>query len=299
MRKFLILALAALFTTQFACQQGGETTTKFGNRVINHTNNAGPKATYGQTVLVNVKTWINDSLIQSTVRDFGGPREIKIPDSVMIKDRMPAMFDALLLMAKGDSATAIQPVDSLMAKGIPESFGKVKEIRFDVVLVDIITPEMMQKRAEEEQQKMLAMQQLNEEAKKRFPGVSAMVKATAADYRAGKLNNKLITTGSGLKILAVEQGGGTALKRGEPIDVHYFGALTNGNMFDNSFDKGQPLSFPIGVAPMIKGFEEGAMTLNHGGKAYLFVPSELGYGAQGKGADIPPNSELIFYIELL
>lgn len=298
MRTFLILALAALVTTQFACQKGGETTTPFGNRVINHTNIAGTKPTYGQTVLINVNTWIKDSLVQSTARDFGGPREVTIPDSVMLKSRVPAVFDALLGMSKGDSVTAYQPVDSLTARGIPKSFGEVKEIRFDVVLVDIITPEMIQKRLAEEQQKASAEQAINDDAKKRASGVAAMVKATAADYKAGKLNSKLKTTASGLKILLVEQGTGAAIKKGEQIKTHYYGVLTNGTMFDNSFERGQALPFSAGVRQMIPGFDEGAMTLNHGGKAYLFIPSELGYGPQGQGT-IPPNSELIFYIELL
>lgn len=298
MRTFLILALAAVVTTQFACQEGGETTTPFGNRIINHTNLTGTKPTYGQTVLINVNTWIKDSLVQSTSRDFGGPREVTIPDSVMLKDRVPAVFDALLSMVKGDSATAIQPVDSITAKGIPQSFGEVKEIRFDVVLVDIVTPEMLEKRAAEEQEKAMAEMAINEDAKKRASGVATMVKATAADYRAGKLDSKLKTTPTGLKIMVVEQGSGAAITKGEQIKTHYYGVLTNGTMFDNSFERGQALPFAAGVRQMIPGFDEGAMTLNHGGKAYLFIPSELGYGPQGQGS-IPPNSELIFYIELL
>jgi len=298
MRTFLILALAAVVTTQFACQDGGETTTPFGNRIINHTNLTGTKPTYGQTVLINVNTWIKDSLVQSTSRDFGGPREVTIPDSVMLKDRVPAVFDALLSMVKGDSATAIQPVDSITARGIPQSFGEVKEIRFDVVLVDIVTPEMLAKRAAEEQEKAMAEMAINEDAKKRAAGVATMVKATAADYRAGKLDSKLKTTPTGLKIMVVEQGSGAAITKGEQIKTHYYGVLTNGTMFDNSFERGQALPFAAGVRQMIPGFDEGAMTLNHGGKAYLFIPSELGYGPQGQGS-IPPNSELIFYIELL
>jgi len=298
MRTFLILALAAVVTTQFACQQGGETTTPFGNRIVNHTKLTGTKPTYGQTVLINVNTWIKDSLVQSTSRDFGGPREVTIPDSIMLKDRVPAVFDALLSMVKGDSVTAYQPVDSITAKGIPKSFGEVEEIRFDVVLVDIVTPEMLEKRAAEEQQKAMAEMAINEDAKKRASGVATMVKATAADYRAGKLNSKLKTTPSGLKIMVVEQGSGAAITKGEQIKTHYYGVLTDGSMFDNSFERGQALPFAAGVRQMIPGFDEGAMTLNHGGKAYLFIPSDLGYGPQGQGS-IPPNSELIFYIELL
>jgi FKBP-type peptidyl-prolyl cis-trans isomerase len=310
MRTFLILAFAAFVTSQFACQQGGETTTKFGNRVINHTNKPGPKPAYGQTVLINLKTWINDSLVQSSLRDFGGPREVTIPDSVMLKDRVPAVFDALLLMAKGDSATAYQPVDSLTARGIPASFGEVKEIRFDIVLEDIVSSEMVQQRAEEErkkmeeqQQKMEAMRPIvekaNAEAKKRFGGVTVMAKAKAKEYSSGKLDGKLTTTASGLKVLIVDKGSGEPVQKGEQTFIHYYGLLTNGNTFDNSFERGQALPVMAASGQVIPGFDEGVMLLNHGGKAYLFISPELGYGAQPQGDKIPANSELIFYIELL
>ncbi|MFN0214906.1 MAG: FKBP-type peptidyl-prolyl cis-trans isomerase [Saprospiraceae bacterium] len=290
MRNLLILSVLTLFTaSQLACQKGKEVTTAGGNRVINHTRLEGPKATYGSTVLINVNTWVNDSLVQSTIRDAGGAREIALPDSSLMKGKVPAVFEALILMAKGDSATVIQPLDSIMKKGIPKSFGEVKEIRYEVKLEDIITPEMIQKRQEDEMKAA-------EGAKAQGMIVAEMVKTMLADYKGKKLAN-LKKTATGLEYVIIEQGTGDAVKDGDKIMTNYYGVRkSDGVMFDNSFDRGGPAPFTVGG--LITGFNEGMKLLNKGGKALLFIPSKIGYGSEGAGADIPPNTDLVFYIEM-
>ncbi len=290
MRNLLILSVLTLFTfTIVACQNGKEVTTAAGNRVTNHTNLEGPKAAFGNTVLISVNTWVNDSLVQSTTRDAGGPREIVLPDSSMMKGKVPAVFEALMLMTKGDSATVIQPIDSLMKKGIPKSFGEVKEIRYEVKLVEILTPEIIQQRQQEEAQKA-------EGAKAQGMVIADNVKTMLADYKAKKLAN-LKKTDSGLEYVIIEQGTGASIKDGDSVPTHYYGVRkTDGVMFDNSFDRGGTAPFTVGG--LIPGFNEGMKLLNRGGKAILFIPSSLGYGAKGAGADIPANTDLVFYIDM-
>ncbi len=290
MRNLLILSVLTLFTiAQVACQKGKEVTTAGGNRVLNHTNLEGPKATFGKTVLISVNTWVNDSLVQSTSRDAGGPREIALPDSSQMKGKIPAVFEALMLMAKGDSATVIQPLDSTMKKGIPKSFGEVKEIRYEVKLVDIITPEMLQQRQAEEMLKA-------EGAKAQGMIIAQTVKTMLADYKSKKLAN-LKKSASGLEYVIIEQGTGAPVKDGDNIPTNYYGVRkSDGKMFDNSYDRGGPAPFSVGG--LIPGFNEGMKLLNRGGKALLIIPSSLGYGEQGAGADIPPNADLVFYIEM-
>lgn len=290
MRNLLILSvLAFFFAGQMACQKGKEVTTAGGNKVINHTNLQGPKATYGQTVLISVNTWVNDSLVQSTSRDAGGPREINLPDSSMMKGRVPAVFEALLMMTKGDSATVIQPLDSLMKKGVPKSFGDVKEIRYEVKLVDVLTTEALQKRQQESAQKAQA-------AQAQGMMVAETVKTMLGDYKSKKLAN-LQKTDSGLEYVIIEKGAGAPLKDGDSVPTNYYGVRkADGVMFDNSYDRGGPTPFTVGA--LIPGFNEGMKLINRGGKAILFIPSKIGYGAQGAGGDIPPNADLVFYIEL-
>lgn len=289
MRNLLFLAIIAFSIAQTACDKGGPIKTKGGNTVTNHTNNPGPKLTYGQTVLINVDTWLNDTLIQSTKRDNGGAREIAIPDSSTMKSKVPAVFEALFLMANGDSATVMQPVDSLMARGIPKEFGDVKQIRYVIKVVDVLTPEKIAARESEEAQKM-------EGVKAKGVEVAAMVTSTLADYKAKKLGDKLQKTASGLEYIIIDQGTGAPVKDGDQINTSYYGVLkANGTMFDNSFDRGGPAPFQVGG--LVPGFNEGMKLLNKGGKAILFIPYAMAYGEAANGP-IPAKADLVFYIGL-
>ncbi len=108
-----------------------------------------------------------------------------------------------------------------------------------------------------------------------------------------------VTTPSGLKYIDEVVGAGDAPSKGKRVKVHYAGRLANGKKFDSSVDRGEPFVFSIGVGQVIKGWDEGVMSMNVGGKRQLIIPAELGYGARGAGGDIPPNAELIFDVELL
>jgi FKBP-type peptidyl-prolyl cis-trans isomerase len=108
------------------------------------------------------------------------------------------------------------------------------------------------------------------------------------------------TTASGLKIIELVEGTGTSAKLGKTLKVNYTGTLENGKKFDSSRDPGKkPIEFTIGRGEMIKGWEEGLLTMKVGGKRKLIVPGALGYGAEGRPPDIPPNATLVFEVELL
>ena len=92
---------------------------------------------------------------------------------------------------------------------------------------------------------------------------------------------------------------GKAPKAGDIVAVHYAGKLTNGKEFDNSFKRGEPIEFSVGVGQVIKGWDEGILLLKEGETATFLIPSELGYGARGAGGVIPPNAWLIFDVELV
>ena len=108
-----------------------------------------------------------------------------------------------------------------------------------------------------------------------------------------------ITTPSGLQYVDELIGDGPSPEPGQMVTVHYTGTLQNGRKFDSSLDKGQPFQFRIGTGRVIKGWDEGLMTMKVGGKRRLIIPPELGYGGLGHGSAIPGNSTLIFEIELL
>lgn len=110
----------------------------------------------------------------------------------------------------------------------------------------------------------------------------------------------VVTNPSGLKYIEKTVGAGVVPTNGQTAVVNYTGALLNGTIFDSSLNPGRtPFSVKLGANQVIKGFEEGISTMKVGGKRLLIIPSELGYGTSGQGASIPPNSKLIFDLELL
>jgi peptidylprolyl isomerase len=112
-----------------------------------------------------------------------------------------------------------------------------------------------------------------------------------------------VTTPSGLRIIDVTPGTGPAPQAGQTVTVNYTGWLfvdgKKGKKFDSSLDRGQPFSFTIGQGQVIKGWDEGVATMHVGGKRTLIIPPDLGYGASGAGADIPPGATLMFEVDLL
>ncbi len=128
------------------------------------------------------------------------------------------------------------------------------------------------------------------------PTKAAAVSPTAAAKGPIKLENPT-TTASGLQYTDQVVGTGASPRMDQQVTVHYTGKLaSNGTVFDSSVQRGEPAKF--GMNGVIKGFSEGLSTMKVGGKRTVFIPSALGYGASG-GGPIPPNSDLVFEIELI
>lgn len=106
-------------------------------------------------------------------------------------------------------------------------------------------------------------------------------------------------TASGLWYVVEQEGTGVQAKSGNTVAVHYSGKLPNGTEFDNSYRRGEPFSFKLGIGNVISGWDEGIALMKVGSKVKLIIPSNLGYGAGGAGGVIPPNATLIFDTELM
>ncbi len=102
-----------------------------------------------------------------------------------------------------------------------------------------------------------------------------------------------------LQIEDIKVGTGPEAKAGQKISVHYVGTLTSGAKFDSSRDRGETFDFKLGAGQVIKGWDQGFAGMKVGGLRKLTVPPELGYGAGGFPPVIPPNSTLIFEVELV
>jgi FKBP-type peptidyl-prolyl cis-trans isomerase len=105
-------------------------------------------------------------------------------------------------------------------------------------------------------------------------------------------------TESGLRYEVLKEGTGAIVQPGQTAVVHYTGWLPDGTKFDSSRDRGEPFGFPVGAGQVIQGWDEGVAGMAIGEERKLVIPPALGYGPTGQGP-IPPNSTLVFDVELL
>jgi peptidylprolyl isomerase len=136
------------------------------------------------------------------------------------------------------------------------------------------------------------------QASKDEPKSVEQSQGTTSTYPGWATTNEIEVTASGLKYIDLVVGNGAAPATGKNVVVHYTGYLTDSTKFDSSVDRNEALVFTIGVGQVIKGWDEGLMSMKAGGKRKLIIPPQLGYGERGIGP-IPPNAELIFDVELL
>jgi peptidylprolyl isomerase len=123
--------------------------------------------------------------------------------------------------------------------------------------------------------------------------------ADGADDAAVAGSDQGVTTASGLQYIEETAGEGREAEPGARVSVHYTGMLDDGTVFDSSYDRGDPISFVLGIGQVIPGWDEGIDLMAAGGKGRLIIPPELAYGSAGAGGVIPPDATLTFDVELV
>lgn len=106
------------------------------------------------------------------------------------------------------------------------------------------------------------------------------------------------TTPSGLQMVDIKEGEGPEVTEGDQVQVYYDGYLTNGELFDSSFNNGQMLPVQVGQGMVIDGWDEGLQGMKKGGERVLIIPPELAYGDQARGDVIPANATLMFNVRI-
>ena len=294
---FMLLALSLLGLT--ACESGGGNASggdiqvlEDGTQYIYHTKTGNPAGNPTDYVLFHVYTGTPTETLNSS-RETGSEPAYQIPDPNAPKNPVSPVPTFLEMMGPGDSLTILVGLDTLPQK--PPGFENESMLHYSIAIQSI------KSNAEYE----VILQEKQEEAEKaaeivqaRLPEIESLVQETVAKYASNSLDD-IVTLDSGLKILTIEEGDGEAPEQLENVKVLYYGTLVDGTRFDDAFSRGSSFDFPLGAGRVIKGWDEGLAQLKKGSKAFLFVPSEMGYGATGSPPVIPADAELIFYVELL
>ena len=147
-------------------------------------------------------------------------------------------------------------------------------------------------------EKQSTVEQVQQESQARQMAAHAKNKAEGEAYLAenGKKDG-VSTTASGLQYKQLVAGNGAKPTTKDRVKVHYHGTLIDGTVFDSSYERGEPIVFP--VTGVIAGWVEGLQLMNVGSKYELTIPANLAYGAQGSGPVIGPDATLVFQVELL
>ncbi len=140
-----------------------------------------------------------------------------------------------------------------------------------------------------EQREKMTKQRSESEGKNKKEGEEFLAK--------NKKEKGIKVTSSGLQYRVIKEGKGAKPGKNDKVTVHYEGKLIDGTVFDSSYDRGSPATFPVGG--VIPGWTEALQLMKAGSKCELFIPSELAYGTRGAGGNIGPNATLIFTVELI
>lgn len=287
----LVLACALFFV---ACEQSSKilrTPSGYDYSLINNSN--GPTANPGDYVSFEMEITDDKGKVLQARRSSNPPQGTQIPDEGFTGDPNPIM-DVLAVTAAGDTAVLVIPTDSM-----PGNNPMLKDVAYVNYKINVLGIEDMatytQRIAEEKAIKEAA----GAEAKARESEVAAKIAETLANYKNGTLKD-LVKLPSGLEYVVHEKGDGTMPQSGETVNAHYYGVTKKeGNMFDNSFKRGQEFSFNIGTGQVIKGWDEGMAQYPRGSKATIFIPYMMAYGEAGRPPTIPAKADLVFYVELI
>lgn len=195
------------------------------------------------------------------------------------------LYEGFAMMHKGDSISLIMNADSVFRRQfhapiIPEFVTPGAMLRWEVKMRDIMTEEEFN-----------ARQTAKEEAA--FAEAQQVLDAFIAENGI-----EANPTESGLIYVCTKPGKGAQPQAGQNVKVHYTGKLLDGTVFDSSLERGEPISFPLGMGHVIPGWDEGIALMKKGETGVLYIPARLGYGARNAGP-IPPFSNLIFEVELV
>lgn len=293
MRKFALITLLSLTAGICANAQDNTVKTPKGALVKVVGGNPGDKIKLNDVITFDVvQKTEKDSIIFSSYA-LGHPLKVQVQQCQNVGDLM----DSFPLLAAKDSAYIKVPADSVFKDHEdlrPPFLKKGSYLLFNV--------------------KIDKVQSLQEAIDEKNAAGEKMKAQEAADRDKYIADNKLIvkTTPTGLKYVITQPSLKPKPLTGDTLLVNYVGRTTNGKVFDSSIEaeaqkaglnqpgrKYEPLQVIVGTGSVIKGWDEGLLLLNEGSKAKLIIPSNLGYGTEGAGEDIPPYSTLVFDVELV
>jgi FKBP-type peptidyl-prolyl cis-trans isomerase FkpA len=290
---YQIFGVALLAFTIMACKNTDYKKTKEGLNYKVYNSGSGEKIAAGNVVRYHMTNKLEDSLLGST---YGSAARWM---AIAKTGEQNGLAFMLMEARKGDSILVIQPVDSIIAKSpqaVQDSFlmrNKGKNLKTFIKVVEVYKDEASAQGVFEKE---------NMENYYKDPAMAQQRTTDVATIENYLKANNIATTKSpwGTYVQTLAPGSGPKPKNGQFVSLRYRGKLLTGEEFDSNMKPGAPLlPLQVGAGGAIIGFEDGVKQLSKGAKANLYIPSVIGYGAQGMPPKIAPNQNLIFEIEVV
>ena len=291
----LAIGAAAALLTLGACNvEPEEQRTASGYRYEFQRDEGGDTVRAGEVAMIYISALKGDSVLGSSRDVSPEPQPFMLPPADAPQRSQNIYAEALDLMTPGDCLSVYLAIDSL--DQLPPGFAAGDEVRYDIVLDEVVDSASYNAG-----QRLIAQLQRERQqvTQAREAAVADSTSSALRDYKAG--GRGFTETETGLSYEILEPGTGPTPQPGDPVQVHYYGVrVEDGQMFDNSFTRGEPIGFPLGQGAVIPGWDEGIGLLREGARAVLAIPSELAYGENPRpGGPIQPGDDLLFYVELV
>lgn len=242
----------------------------------------------GDVIFYKVYVYINDKLQNEPYNFKTHLESIDQPQR-----SCNSILDLVYLLKEGDSAFVIQKLDTV--EYLPDGVKSTDIMKYIIKINRITDFATAQKEKEAEE---LVEEKKKEAAMVLTDDYNTKLEYFIDKYRESKLNN-ITKTASGLQYIILENGSGDVPKSGDELSVNYVGMDLYGSVFDESYNRGQAITFPVGIGRVIKGWDEILTTINKGSKIIVIIPPDLGYGQAGSPGKIEPDATLFFYMEIL
>jgi FKBP-type peptidyl-prolyl cis-trans isomerase len=313
MKGFLYIFI--LFVV-LSCSEEQVSNTSAGFPIKFHIDKKGDKVKPGDLVYYHVYHRNGSTVTFSSRAGGDTPSRMVVPEYANISRKPSIILDALREMSEGDSVTAFLNLDSVPVR--PKGYEDAQFMEYDIALLKVeptknLTPEQVEERVQGNKEVSATVSTAdaikinpdgapstdNEPATAAGePVIADGVNVLLKQYREGGLDPVLQKTESGLKYIVMSKGSGETPSKGQKVSVEYYGALINGKKFDSSYSRNKPFEFKLGAGQVIKGWEEGVAMMKENSTFAFFMPAELAYGKTGFPPNIPPDSELCFYMTL-
>ncbi len=292
MNKSLSLAAFAILLFAAGCKEQNFKKSKSGRMEYKIIGGNGEPVKYGNAIKFQAFSFYDDSLMST-------PFDTIVQIIEIDSTKLPADYVQIFTSAaKGDSIITRTSTDSIAKFGpLPPYAKKGNYLGYRFKIIDIVT----------DPSKVAAIRNTSMESMRKIDSIStekqkAIDDSTLNAYLS-KNNIKATKTPKGTYVEIITPGEGVAIDSGKAVTVDYRGMTLQGNEFDSSYDSTgksvKPFTFLVGQRGSIEGMSDGITYFKKGGKGKLFIPSYLAYGSRGAGADIQPNTPIMFDVSVV